>query len=99
MTIFLKNIRRIATACLVVLVILAFAQIAEACPTCKDGINDPSRAGMVRGYFWSIIFMMSMPFLILGGLSSYFYYEICKARRKAQLSAEEALVANAVSGS
>jgi hypothetical protein len=35
----------------------------------------------VNAYGWSIVFMMSMPFLILGSLSAYFYYEVCKARR------------------
>lgn len=55
----------------------------SACPTCKDSIahSDPESANLVRGYFWSILFMMSMPFLILGGLASYFYYEVRKARR------------------
>lgn len=62
--------------------VLLFATLAEACPTCKDGLgNDPARADMVRGYFWSILFMMSMPFLILAGLGTYFYLQIRKARR------------------
>jgi len=42
--------------------------------------NDPHSASLVRGYFWSIVFMMSMPFLLLGSLSSYFYLLIRKAR-------------------
>ena len=57
--------------------------LAMACPTCKDGLaGDPATSGMVQGYFWSILFMMSMPFLILGGISAYFYYEVCRARRQ-----------------
>ena len=52
-----------------------------ACPTCKEGFAEGSNhANLVRGYFWSILFMMSMPFLILGGLSTYFYLQIVKAR-------------------
>jgi heme/copper-type cytochrome/quinol oxidase subunit 2 len=72
------------------LLVLLVQTVSFACPTCKDGLaeNDPSGAGLVRGYFWSIVFMMSMPFLILAGLSSYFYFEICRARR--QLTAAEA---------
>lgn len=56
--------------------------VAWACPTCKESLahSDPARANMVRGYFWSIIFMMSMPFLILGGLSTLFWWEIRKAK-------------------
>nr|AGC72169.1 hypothetical protein [uncultured bacterium A1Q1_fos_962] len=36
---------------------------------------------MIRGYFWSIIFMMSMPFLIFGSLGAYFYLQVLKARQ------------------
>ena len=65
---------------------------ALACPTCKDSLGgDPAASGMVQGYFWSIVFMMSMPFLILGGISAYFYYEICRARQlRAQADAPAA---------
>jgi hypothetical protein len=36
----------------------------------------------VRGYFWSILFMMSMPFLIIGGLGTMFYLDVRRARRR-----------------
>ena len=39
------------------------------------------------GYFWSIIFMMSMPFLILTGLSTMFYLDVRRARRRQELEA------------
>ena len=51
----------------------------DACPTCKDSLSE-NDAHLVAGYFWSIVFMMSMPFTILGGLSLYFYFQIRKAR-------------------
>lgn len=73
---------------LAVLVVLLLTQFAAACPTCKDSIgDDPSTANLARGYGWSIVFMMSMPFLILSGLSAYFYYEVCKARAAQALQA------------
>ena len=64
------------------LVLLAAAAVAQACPGCKDALaaNDPDHQNIVRGYFWSILFMMSMPFLILGSFSAYMYYEVRKAR-------------------
>jgi len=72
----------------VVLILLAavllvlLASDCWACPNCKNGLAEgENSAGMVRGYFWSIVFMMSMPFLILGGLVSYMYFEVRKARR------------------
>lgn len=65
--------------------LLLVADVALGCPTCKDSLAaDPGAANLVRGYFWSILFMMSMPFLILGSLSAYFYWEIRKARAQQQ---------------
>jgi hypothetical protein len=60
-----------------------------ACPTCKESLaqNDPARANVVRGYFWSIIFMMSMPYLILGGLGAMFWWQVRKAKMEKRRSA------------
>jgi hypothetical protein len=64
-----------------------FVTAVQACPNCRETLaGDASQAGLVRGLFWSILFMVSMPFLILGGLSSYFYWEICRARRASGIS-------------
>lgn len=72
--------------------LLLLADAALACPTCKDNMAaDPDSANLVRGYFWSILFMMSMPFLILAGLSSYFYWEIRKARAQQRAMIEAGL--------
>ena len=61
--------------------LLGLATVGLACPTCKDAVADgPQQAAVVRGYFWSILFMMSMPFLIFGGLAGYFYYQVRQAR-------------------
>ena len=49
-----------------------------ACPTCKDDLD----GNYVQAYGWSIVFMMSMPFLILGSFTTYMYYEIRRARRR-----------------
>lgn len=67
----------------VLLLVLVLQNAALACPNCKDALaGDPDHAGLVRGYYWSILFMMSMPFLILGGISAYFYHEIRRARAR-----------------
>ena len=70
-----------------------------ACPTCKEAVaeNGQSQAGLVRGYFWSILFMMSMPFLIFCGLGYYFGWQVRKAREQQLLAAAgEAVVEAAV---
>ena len=70
-----------AWVALAILLVLVLADVATACPTCKENLAaDPAAANLVRGYFWSILFMLSMPPLILGGLSAYFYYEVRRAR-------------------
>jgi hypothetical protein len=62
--------------------------VVLACPNCKDTLaNDPAQAGLVRGFFWSIMFMVSMPFLVFGGISAYFYWEVRRAKAAMQLSA------------
>jgi hypothetical protein len=73
--------------------VLLIAAVAEACPNCKDALaTDPGKQGLVRGIYYSILFMMSMPFLILGGLCSYFYYLVCRDRaEKARLAAEQGM--------
>ena len=70
---------------LMIAFVIGLQAVAAACPTCKDGLaqNDPAGQSLVQGYFWSILFMMSMPFLIFSALGGYFYWEIRKARRAA----------------
>jgi len=57
------------------ILVLLFATAAEACPGCAEAQagQGPERANIVRGYFWSIVFMMSMPFLMVGGFGTYCY--------------------------
>jgi hypothetical protein len=63
------------------LVVLFCCGMADACPTCKDALHtDPAQANLMRGYFWSILFMMSMPFVIFSSLGSYFYFQVRRAR-------------------
>jgi heme/copper-type cytochrome/quinol oxidase subunit 2 len=88
-----SSLKRAAwTVCLVAVALLLVQSAAVACPTCKEslGQNDPAHATLVRGYFWSILFMMSMPFLILSGLTALFWWEV----RKAKLQRERAAPAN-----
>jgi heme/copper-type cytochrome/quinol oxidase subunit 2 len=59
-------------------VVLLLATLAHACPNCQEAIaSDPAQQGLARGIYYSILFMMSMPFFIFGGLCSYFYYLVC----------------------
>jgi len=75
--------RKIILFGLTLMAVMLSAAIATACPTCKDSLaHDPASANLARGYAYSILFMLSMPPLILGGLSAYFYWEVRKARAR-----------------
>jgi hypothetical protein len=85
---FRTAIRRLAP---LAVAILLLAGTAEACPTCKEAMqHDPASMAMIQGYFWSILFMMSMPFLTLLGVGGYFYWEVRKARARAASTAAAA---------
>jgi hypothetical protein len=85
---FLRTVRihrfRIAVLLLAMATVLLAAGVAAACPTCKDGMasNDPEHAHMVKGYFYSILFMMGMPYLLLTSFGLYMYREVRKARAR-----------------
>ncbi|MDX1945131.1 MAG: hypothetical protein SFU86_06975 [Pirellulaceae bacterium] len=77
----------VLAACVVVLL----ADAASACPTCKDQMAaDPAAANLARGYYYSILFMLSMPPLILSGLATLFYWEIRKGRARQAALAKSA---------
>lgn len=81
------------------LALAAFSATAQACPNCRDALaSDPDRAQVVAGYFWSIVFMVSMPFLIFTGLVSYFAWEVRRAKAaQAAAAAMPAPIAEPVS--
>jgi hypothetical protein len=75
--------RRITIAGSALAIALFLVGIASACPTCKDNLaSDPASASLVRGYAYSILFMLSMPPLIFSSLCAYFYWEVRKAKAR-----------------
>ena len=49
-------------------VLLVLANPTSACPNCKEAVaSQPADvANTARGYNWSVMFMVSMPFTLLG---------------------------------
>ena len=47
---------------------LLTAQTAWACALCKELLGN-IQSQLAKGYFWSIILLVSMPFLIIGGIT------------------------------
>jgi hypothetical protein len=69
-------------AAAVLALILLVVGVAAACPNCKEGLaqNDPRGESIAAGYYYSILFMMAMPFAILGTFGSLAYLSIRRAR-------------------
>lgn len=81
---FEPAIARWIVAAIVLALVLLIASVAAACPTCKEGLvqNDPHGQSIAAGYYYSILFMMSMPYLVLGTFISVAYYSIKRAQRQ-----------------
>ena len=64
--------------------VFVLADIASACPTCKQALleNDPQQQSLVSGYFYSILFMMAMPFAILGTFGGFAFLAVRRAGKR-----------------
>jgi hypothetical protein len=69
---------------LALVLVCLIASVAGACPTCKEGLaeTDPHGEALAAGYYYSILFMMAMPFAILGTFGSLAYLSIRRAARQ-----------------
>lgn len=78
------NSRALRIVAAVVVVFCLMTAEAYACPTCKDGLaeSDPQQRAMAAGYYYSILFMMSMPFLLVATLGGFAYRAIRKADQR-----------------
>jgi hypothetical protein len=76
----MKPFARIALV--VVLLAVLVPAFASACPPCKDAKADTDYAGgtasLPHGFYYSILLMVSAPFLVVGGL----VFRIWLARRR-----------------
>ena len=69
------------TTTFVLLLAILMADSVQACPTCKDSLSE-NNPELIQGYFWSIMFMMAMPFSILTGVGTYFYLLVRKNKKR-----------------
>jgi hypothetical protein len=63
-----------------------------ACPNCKEGMSgsDPVSVARATGYFYSILFMMAMPFVLVGTFGGAAYLSIRRAKDQ-QAQSKQAL--------
>ena len=66
-----------------VLLLVFVAGDALGCPTCKDGVaeSDPEGMNLARGYFYSILIMLAMPFTLAGSFGAYVWREMRRQER------------------
>src|SRR3954447_16514706 len=81
---FEPAVARWIVAAIVLALVLLIASVAAACPTCKEGLaqNDPQGQSLAAGYYYSILFMMTTPYLVLATFCTCAYYSIRRARQR-----------------
>jgi hypothetical protein len=71
----------VAAVCLAAL--LGTATIASACPSCQQALaNDESAGDLARGIYYSVVFMMSMPFAIVGTFAGLMYRAVKREQQR-----------------
>jgi heme/copper-type cytochrome/quinol oxidase subunit 2 len=85
----MKNARSFlpAGSFVIAFVIALFAVVAAdalGCPNCKDSVNtsDPDGLNLARGYFYSILFMLAMPFTLAGSFAAYVWREVRRQKQR-----------------
>jgi len=72
-------------AAFVVIPLLLVFSAGEAwgCPTCKDGViaSDDAASNVARGYFYSILLMLAMPFTLASCFGLYVWREYRRQQR------------------
>ncbi len=70
--------RYMVVGLIVLIVSIAVGNDAWGCPTCKDGLQaaDSEGANIARGYFYSILLMIAMPFTLAGSFGLYVWREM-----------------------
>jgi hypothetical protein len=74
-----------------ILLVVLIAGEAFGCPTCKDGVaeSDPEGMNLARGYFYSILIMLAMPFTLAGSFGAYVWREM-RRQERARLEGRDA---------
>lgn len=78
----MKSVPRWQTLILALALVGLCTACVFACPTCKEGVdaNDPHHQSLAAGFYYSILFMMSMPYIILGSFGYLAFLSIRRAK-------------------
>ena len=81
----MKRGRRISTTVLILglMIVLGSASVASACPSCQAALaTDGSQGDLARGIYYSVLFMMAMPFAIVGTFAGFAYRAVKREQRR-----------------
>ena len=70
-------------AAIVLFVVIGSASVASACPSCQQALaGDPAHGDLARGIYYSVLFMMAMPFAIVGTFATFAYRAVKREQRR-----------------
>jgi hypothetical protein len=74
----------VAVLALAAVAVMSVMDEAFGCPNCKDAVNtsDPEGLNLARGYFYSILLMLAMPFTLVGSFGCYVWREMRRQQRE-----------------
>ena len=74
----------VAVLALAAVAVMSVTDEAFGCPNCKDAVNtsDPEGLNLARGYFYSILLMLAMPFTLVGSFGCYVWREMRRQQRE-----------------
>lgn len=72
-------VQRVMRVAVFLILCLVTVDVAVACPSCKEALAS-NGGNYIQGYFWSIMFMMSMPFAIVAGFGTSMYVAVKRAQ-------------------
>ena len=77
------NARSIMVLAVSLAVLSIGASVAQACPSCQAALaGDSTQGDLARGIYYSILFMMSMPFAITGAFAGLMYRAVKREQRR-----------------
>ena len=63
------------------ILILSWADFAYACPGCKEALHNLSQAWTWIGFNWSILFMLSIPYLLIASFAGAIFMFYRKSQK------------------
>jgi hypothetical protein len=48
--------------------------LAEGCAVCWIGASSPDHDALARGFYWGLLFLMAMPFAVVGSIAGWLFY-------------------------